>query len=214
MRSSERIFLCGGKYMEIIEVKEPKKAFSYEGVIYIDGKRAPVNDFIKCDGKVYVSLEEVSMLNKKSFIADEQKQAFFLGEIPLGKHYINDACCPLSSINCEFIKNYRYNNKTYKNAMVFSNLYPEKPHFAEISYRLNGLYNTFSFELLKITDNDEDSTIFWIMGENLINNTYDLKKIESGQRIELDIRGRRYMRLYFLDTGSHFEYAIVNAFLE
>ena len=200
--------------MKILELQKPINAYKHNANIYIDGKRAPINDFIEYKGKVYVPVDEISMITKKIFYDDSANKNFFFGKLPVMGSYINDICCPTSKINCELRTKFKYNNTFYKNAMIFSNLYAEKPNFAEINYRLNGLFTKFSFELLKLSDNNEDNTIFWVMEKDFSIDTFELKEIESGQRIELNIRGRDYMRLYFLNTQSNFEYAIVNACLE
>ncbi len=200
--------------MEIYKVKQSKTAYESTANIYIDAKRAPINDFIECNKKIYVSLEELGAITKSEFSYDENKKNFFFGGVPAGRNYINDVCCPVSFVNCEILRKFSYKNAVYRNVMIFENSYPDKPHFAEIEYRLNGLYKKFSFELIKLMDNNEDEVIFWITGENFADDTFDLKKIESGQKVELNVTGRNYMRLYFLSLESQFKYAVVNAYLE
>jgi len=159
-----------------------------------------------------VSLDEVLKLNKKEFCCDDERKNFFLGGKPSGANYINDVCCPISLINCRITEKFEYNNIIYENAMIFENTFIDGPMFSEATYRLNGFYKKLKFELIKLSEVDYESTLFWILSEDDI--FLDLKSFGDMEKIELDVADRQEITLYFLSTRCAFSYAVVNIMLE
>ncbi len=204
MRSSERIFLWGEGIIVIRDYK-------YSENIFIDNNRVDTADFLEYDGKIFVSLEEVARFNKKELYTDDGKN-FFLREKTPQINYINDVCTPVSSVNCEIKENFEYDGISYKDAMLFTSAYPDKPHFAEIKYNLNGLYKKFTFEVIKLSEVDYETTLFWVLGEK--EDYFDLKSFETVHKIDLDVTERQEIKLYFLSVDQKLNFAIVNAYLE
>ena len=110
--------------------------------------------------------------------------------------------------NSEFKKTITIDKKSYKDSILFDT--KKNNIHSEIAYKLNGLYNTMSFELIKITDVTDKDAYFCIMADMEILASAKLADLKKTSNFSISLDNVDTLRFFSVSPDKNIKFIITN----
>ena len=188
----------------------PKKAeniYYSDANIYLNGKLIKPSALpVFSDDTFYIPIDLLNEIQKNEIHIDEKN--VFIGTPPSQKEPINDICPPCAYTNSEFKKIITIDKKSYTDSILFDT--KRNNIHSEIAYKLNGLYNTMSFELIKITDVTDKDAYFCIMADMEILASAKLADLEKTSNFSISLDNVDTLRFFSVSPDKNIKFIITN----
>ena len=187
--------------------RKAENVYYSDANIYLNGKLIiPSALPVFSNDTFYIPIDFLNEIQKNEIYIDEKN--VFIGTPPSQKEPINDICPPCVFTNSEFKKTITIDKKSYTDSILFDT--KKNNIHSEILYKLNGLYTTMSFELIKITDVTDKDAYFCIMADSEILASAKLADLKKSSNFSINLDNIDTLRFLSVAPDKNIRFIITN----